>query len=231
MYFPLFYDPTFFLLIPAFIIAIYAQYKVKATFIKYNKQYASKGLTGSQVARELLQKQGIKDVAVREIAGNLSDHYDPRKKVLNLSKSVYSSSSLAAIGVAAHETGHAIQDATGYKLLAIRASLVPAANIGSSWGLPLAIFGFFLRSEFMIGLGLVIFMGALLFHLVTLPVEFNASNRAIDLLAKGGYLLNHELNGARKVLRAAAFTYVAATLVALANLLRIFMFFGMSRDD
>ncbi|MDI3546421.1 MAG: uncharacterized protein PWR10_73 [Halanaerobiales bacterium] len=231
MYFPFFYDPTFILLIPAFIIAIYAQFKVKATFNKYSQQYASRGLSGAEVARELLREQGINDVAVRQIGGHLSDHYDPGEKVLNLSREVYGSRSLAAIGVAAHEAGHAIQDATGYKPLAIRASLVPAANIGSSWGIPLAIFGFFLGSEFMVGLGLVIFIGALLFHLVTLPVEFNASNRAIRLLVDGGYLSGNELTGVKKVLRAAAFTYVAATLVALANLLRILMLFGMSRDE
>lgn len=231
MYFPFFYDPTIILIIPAFILAIYAQYKVKATFGKYSEKYSKSGLSGDEVARELLKKEGISDVAVRRITGRLSDHYDPREKVLNLSESVYGSRSLAAIGVAAHEAGHAIQDAKGYKPLAIRASLVPAANIGSSWGLPLAIFGFFLQSQFMIGLGLVIFIGAFLFHLVTLPVEFNASNRAIALLSRGGYLTGNELNGAKKVLRAAAFTYVAATLVALANLLRIVMLFGMGRDD
>ncbi len=231
MYFPFFYDPTMILIIPALILVIYAQIKVKGTYHKYSQVYARKGLTGAEVAKELLLQNNINDVAVKQIGGDLSDHYDPRKKELNLSRGVYSSNSLASIGVAAHEAGHAIQDARRYTPLNIRASLVPAANIGSSWGLPLAIFGFFFRSEFMIGLGLVLFIGAFLFHLVTLPVEFNASNRAIKLLAAGNYLNQAELDGAKKVLRAAAFTYVAATLVALANLLRILMLFGMTRDD
>lgn len=231
MYFPFFYTPGMIFLLPALIIAMYAQFKVNSTFNRYNRIYARSNLTGADVARKILVNKGIKDVAVQQIGGKLSDHYDPRKKVLNLSRDVYSSNSLAAIGVAAHEAGHAIQDAFGYKPLSIRASLVPAANIGSSWGLPLAIFGFFLNSQFMIGLGLVIFIGALLFHVVTLPVEFNASNRAIRILGQEGILGREELNGAKKVLRAAAFTYVAATLVALANLLRILMLFGISRDD
>ena len=145
--------------------------------------------------------------------------------------SAVAADSLAAIGVAAHEVGHAIQHAVNYRPLQIRASLVPAANIGANWGLPLAIIGFFINSGFMMNLGLVLFVGALLFHLVTLPVEFNASNRAIQLLDRGRYLSRQELGGTKKVLRAAAFTYVAATLVALANLFRILMLFGMRRDD
>lgn len=231
MYFPFFYDPTYILIIPAFILAIYAQYKVKSTFSKYSQQYSQSGLTGADIARKILEKNNINNVAVQQIQGSLTDHYDPRKKVLNLSQDVYGSSSLAAIGVAAHEAGHAIQDAKNYLPLSIRASLVPAANIGSSWGLPLAIFGFFLRSELMIGIGFLVFIAAFLFHLVTLPVEFNASNRAIGILDRSGYITGRELQGAKKVLQAAAFTYVAATLVALANLLRIAMLFGLSRDD
>ncbi|MFW6022488.1 MAG: zinc metallopeptidase [Halanaerobiaceae bacterium] len=231
MYFPFFYDPTFILIIPAFILAIYAQYKVKSTYGKYSNKYSNQGLTGADVARKILSDKGINDVSVQQIQGHLSDHYDPSKKVLNLSNDVYGSSSLAAIGVAAHEAGHAIQDASGYKPMNVRASLVPAANIGSRWGLPLAIFGFFLQSDFMMGAGLVLFVGAFLFHLITLPVEFNASNRAISILDKRGYLSNQELQGAKKVLQAAAFTYVAATLVALANLLRIVMLMGLGRDD
>lgn len=231
MFYPFFYDPTMIIIIPALILAVYAQFKVKSTYNKYSKIYSSSGLTGAEVARELLKKNDINNVSVQEIGGTLSDHYDPRKKVLNLSREVYAGNSLASIGVAAHETGHAIQDAVRYKPLIIRASLVPAANIGASWGLPLAIIGFFFNSDFMILLGLVLFTGALLFHLVTLPVEFNASNRAISLLDRGRYLSAQELLGSKKVLRAAAFTYVAATLVALANLLRILMLFGMRRRD
>lgn len=229
--YPFFYDPTMILIIPALILAIYAQYKVKSTFNKYSQVNSQRGMTADQVARELLKEKGITNVAVEPVQGSLSDHYDPRTKTLKLSGSVYGKSSLAAIGVAAHEAGHALQDAGNYLPLSIRASLVPAANLGASWGLPLAILGFFLQSQFMIGLGLVLFIGAFLFHLVTLPVEFNASSRAISLLSSGGYLTARELMGAKKVLQAAAFTYVAATLVALANLLRIFLLFGMRRDD
>ncbi len=232
MFFPYFYDPTFILILPAFILAIYAQMKVKSTFKKYSKIRSRRGLTGAEVAREILNNNGLTNVNVRKISGRqLGDHYDPRTKVLNLSKDVYNNNSLASIGVAAHEAGHAIQDARNYKPLSIRNSIVPAANIGSSWGLPLAIIGFFFQSQTMILLGLIIFLGAVVFHLVTLPVEFNASNRAISALSRGGYLNNQELKGAKKVLRAAAFTYVAATLVALANLFRILLLFGMGGDD
>jgi hypothetical protein len=177
-----------------------------------------------------LANNGISDVNVKQIGGKLSDHYDPKQKVLNLSQSVYSNNSIAAIGVAAHEAGHAIQDKVGYSPLSIRASLVPAANIGSSLGLPMAIFGFFIRADFLIMAGFVLFAAAFLFHLVTLPVEFNASNRAIANLKNNSFLTDKELKGAKKVLRAAAFTYVAATLVALANLLRILVLFNMSDD-
>ncbi|HLV09121.1 MAG TPA: zinc metallopeptidase [Halanaerobiales bacterium] len=231
MYFPFYYEPTMILIIPALILVIYAQIKVKGTYNKYSKVYARNGLTGAEVASKLLKENGIHDVNIKQIPGNLSDHYHPGKKELNLSRNVYGSSSLAAIGVAAHETGHAIQHDREYKPLSIRASLVPAANIGSNWGLPLAVIGYFIRADFMIGLGLVLFIAAFLFHLVTLPVEFNASNRAIALLSAGHYLNTKELKGAKKVLRAAAFTYVAATLMALANLLRILVLFGLSRDD
>ncbi len=229
--YPFFYDPTMILIIPALILAIYAQYKVKSTFNKYEQVNSQRGMTADQVAREILKEKGITNVAVEPFQGTLSDHYDPRTKTLKLSGRVYGKSSLAAIGVAAHEAGHALQDAGNYLPLSIRASLFPAANLGASWGLPLAILGFFLQSQFMIGLGLVLFIGAFLFHLVTLPVEFNASSRAISLLSSGGYLTARELMGAKKVLQAAAFTYVAATLVALANLLRILVLFGMRRDD
>ncbi len=234
MFFPFFYDPTIIIIIPAFLLAIYAQYKVKATYNKYSKIYSRQGLTGADIAREILKKKGINDVSVKQISGHLSDHYNPKEKVLNLSQDIFGNSSLAAIGIAAHEAGHAIQDAANYSPMNIRASLVPAANLGSRWGLPLAIIGFFFRSEmgqYMILAGLVLFFGAFLFHLVTLPVEFNASNRAIAILDRERYLSGEELSGAKKVLRAAAFTYVAATLVALANLLRILMLFGMGRDD
>src|SRR5690606_15069124 len=162
-------------------LAMYAQFRVRSTYGKYSQIYASSGMTGAEVARELLRQNGIYNVTVQQVGGYLTDHYDPTRKVVNLSPQVYHGDSLAAIGVAAHEVGHAIQHAVNYRPLQIRASLVPAANIGANWGLPLAIIGFFINSGFMMNLGLVLFVGALLFHLVTLPVEFNASNRAIQL--------------------------------------------------
>jgi len=228
---PFFFDPTMLILLPAVAIAIYAQYKVKSAYNKYSDIKSKSGFTGADIAQKLLKNNNINDVQVKRIEGDLNDHYDPKEKVLNLSDGVYGSNSLAAIGIAAHEAGHAIQDYDNYKPLSIRAKLVPAANIGSQAGLPLAIFGFFLQSQIMIGIGFVVFLAAVFFQIVTLPVEFNASNRAIQQLNQNSYLDSNELQGAKKVLRAAAFTYVAATLVAFANLLRIAMLFGMGRRD
>lgn len=226
-----FYDPTILMLIPVLLIAMYAQYKVKSTFNKYSKINSSINRTAADIVNDLLQKNEINDVSIKRIEGELSDHYDPKNKVLNLSQSIYNSRSIAAIGVAAHEAGHAIQDAKGYTPLKIRAKIVPAASIGSNWGLPLAIIGFFLQSQFMIALGFIMFLGAFIFHLVTLPVEFNASNRALTMLKRNDILNQKELRGAKKVLRAAAFTYVSATLVALVNLIRIAVLFGMGSDE
>lgn len=225
------YDPTIIMLIPVLIIAMYAQYKVKSTFNKYSRIDSNINKSASEIVREILHDNGIKDVSVNPIKGNLNDHYDPKNKKLNLSQNIYSSRSIAAIGVAAHEAGHAIQDFKGYRPLRFRATLVPAASIGSSWGLPLAIFGFFMQSQLMIVLGFFMFLGAFVFHLVTLPVEFNASNRALTLLKNNSYLNQEEIKGAKKVLRAAALTYVSATLVALVNLIRIVALFGMGRND
>ena len=226
-----FYDPTIIILIPVLIIAMYAQYKVKSTFNKYSKISTNVNMSAADIVRKLLEENGINDVSVQRIKGKLTDHYDPSKKVLNLSENIYNSNSVAAIGVAAHEAGHAIQDDKGYKPLKLRANLVPAASIGSSWGLPMAIIGFFLQTQFLIALGFIMFFGAFVFHLVTLPVEFNASTRALTMLKNNNILNTSELKGAKKVLRAAAFTYVSATLVALANLVRIVLLFGMGRND
>ncbi|HKL12704.1 MAG TPA: zinc metallopeptidase [Halanaerobiales bacterium] len=226
-----FYDPTILMLIPVLLIAMYAQYKVKSTFNKYSKINSNVNRTAADIVSELLSQNGINDVSIKKIQGELSDHYDPRDKVLNLSQSIYNSKSIAAIGVAAHEAGHAIQDAKGYTPLKIRAKIVPAASIGSNWGLPMAIIGFFLQSQVMIALGFIMFLGAFVFHLVTLPVEFNASNRALSMLKRNNILNQKELKGAKKVLRAAAFTYVSATLVALVNLIRIVVLFGLGSDE
>ncbi|MFO7823575.1 MAG: zinc metallopeptidase [Cyclobacterium sp.] len=226
-----FYDPTIIILIPALLIAMYAQYKVKNTFKKYSEVLSNSNKTAAEIAQDLLFKNDINDINVKKIKGNLNDHYDPKNKVLNLSEGIYGSKSVAAIGIAAHEAGHAIQDARGYTPLKIRAKIVPAASIGSSWGLPLAIVGFFLQSQTMIALGFIMFLGALIFHLITLPVEFDASNKALTLLKRNNILNNDELKGAKKVLRAAAFTYVSATLIAIVNLVRIVLLFGMGRND
>ena len=228
--FPFFFDPTIIIIIPALLLAGYAQYKVKHTFSKYNEIKLNSNLTGAEAARKILSNNNLENVEIRKTDGKLSDHYDPKNKTLNLSNDVYSNRSIAAVGVAAHEVGHAIQDKKDYKPLSLRASLVPAANIGSSFGLPLAVFGFFIRADFLIMTGFVLFSAAFLFHLVTLPVEFNASNRAISNLKNTGLLTESEINGAKKVLKAAAFTYVATTLVALANMLRILLLAGMGDD-
>lgn len=231
MYFPFFYDPTMILIIPALLIAMYAQMKVKGTFNKYLQIRSKSGLTGAEVARQLLAARGLSNVRVEQTRGHLTDHYDPRDKTIKLSPEVYQGSSLASLGVAAHETGHAFQDASEYGPLKFRNNLVPVANLGSQWGLPLGVLGFFFGNEWMIEIGILFFLGAVLFHLVTLPVEFNASNRAIKLLQGHGILSSQEIAGARKVLNAAAFTYVAAALVSVVHLLRLLMLFGLARDD
>ena len=228
--YPFFFDPTMIVLLPAILIAFYAQYKVKNTFNKYNEVQITSNLTGADAARKILTRNNLDNVEIKKTDGKLSDHYDPKNKTLNLSSDVYNNNSIAAVGVAAHEVGHAIQDKENYRPLSLRASLVPAANIGSSFGLPLAIFGFFIRADFLIMTGFVLFSAAFLFHLVTLPVEFNASNRAISNLKSTDLLTETEIKGAKKVLKAAAFTYVATTLVALANMLRILLLAGMGDD-
>lgn len=231
MFFP-FFDPTFFILIPALLISMYAQYKVKSTFNKYLDVAASRGYTGAEVAKDILQQKGVRNVTVERAEGSLSDHYDPRSKTVRLSPEVYDGRSLASLGVAAHETGHAVQHAVEYLPLNIRHTLLPVANFGSKLGLPLGVFGFiFFKSQFMVHLGLIIFSGALLFQIVTLPVEFNASARAIEFLRNGDYLAHDEVKPTKKVLNAAAFTYVAAVLVSIGHMLRLLMMASMLDDN
>ncbi|AGB40850.1 putative Zn-dependent protease [Halobacteroides halobius DSM 5150] len=230
--FPFFYDPTMIIIIPFILFSVYAQYKVKSTFNKYLSVTARTNKSGADIARELLRKEGVSDVTVEQTQGRLSDHYDPRSKTLRLSSDVYRGSSLAAIGVAAHETGHAIQDATEYSPLKVRHSLFPVANFGSQLGPILAVVGFlFFKSQFLVGLGILFFLGAVLFQIITLPVEFNASNRALKLLQQYNFLNRDEAKGTKKVLNAAALTYVASTLVAIGHLLRLVMMFGMMDED
>lgn len=230
MFYPFFYDPTFLLLIPALILAFYAQSKVQSTFRKYLRVPSSSGLTGAQVARMLLDRHGLYDVPVEQIGGMLTDHYDPKARVMRLSHQVYQSSSLAAIGVAAHETGHAIQHAEQYVPLGIRNNLFPVASIGSQMAFPLFFIGLIFASGFLMDLGIWLFVAALAFQVVTLPVEFNASSRAIRLLEGTGILTRAEVPKARAVLSAAALTYVAAAAMAAMQLLRLLILRG-SRDD
>lgn len=223
-------------LIPLFILAfafsLYAQFKVTSTFKKYSRIQATSIRSGAQVARDILDKNHLHDVPVEMIHGHLSDHYDPRARVLRLSPEVYQGRSLAALGVAAHEAGHAIQHATAYIPLNLRNTFFPVAQIGSQFALPLFFIGFiFGGNTTMMNLGILLFSAAVAFSILTLPVEFNASSRALTLLDSEGYLSRGpELNGAKKVLSAAAMTYLAATAVALLQLLRLLVLRG-GRDD
>ena len=218
MYFDYYY---LILVVPALLISVFAQIKVKSTFSKYAKKMSEKNITGTQAAAYLLKVNGITDVKLGRIKGNLTDHYDPSDKTLRLSDSTYNSTSIAAIGVAAHETGHAIQHAKKYFPLVFRRILVPIANIGSSAGPWLAILGIVMSFPLLTDIGILLFAGAVLFYLVTLPVEFNASNRALKILKQNNVLSSDELKGVKKVLSAAAMTYVASALVAMANFLRL----------
>jgi len=226
----LWYDPTFLILIPALILAAYAQWKVQSTFRRYAEVRAGAGYTGAQVAAELLHRQGITDVKVEPIPGMLADHYDPRTKVLRLSPEVYGSDSLAAVGVAAHETGHALQHRDGYAPLAIRSAIVPAATLGTNAAWILFLLGLALGRPGLMDLGILVFLGYVLFALVTLPVEFNASNRAVALLQGQGLVLPQEAQGVRAVLNAAALTYVAAAMMAILQLARLVLLRNARRD-
>lgn len=226
-----FFDPTMIILIPAVILSAWAQYRVSSTFNKYSKVANSNGIRGCDVARKILNDNGLYNVQIEAVRGNLSDHYDPSSKVVRLSESVYGSTSLAALGVAAHEVGHAIQDATDYSPLRWRAALVPVANFGSSFSWILLIIGILLSSMDLAMIGVILFGAVLLFQLVTLPVEFNASSRAMEALAGGGFLVGNEVNGAKKVLNAAALTYVAAVIMSLLQLLRMLAIVFMSNRD
>lgn len=225
-----FWDPTMILLIPALLLAFYAQYKVRSTYNKYSKIQNARGLTGYDAARHLLQINGIYDVEVEEVEGVLSDHYDPRDKTVRLSTENYRGASLAGVAVAAHEVGHVIQHATGYVPLKIRHSILPVTNLGSMAAFPLFFIGFLFGAPILMDLGIVFFAGVVLFHLVTLPVEFNASNRAMKQLVNHGLLARQEASAAKKVLNAAALTYVATTAVAAMHLIRLVMLRGLADE-
>ena len=225
------FDSTFLFLIPAIALAIYAQFKVQSTFRRYSEVPSGTGYTGAQVAAELLRRRGITDVKVEAVQGMLGDHYDPRTKVLRLSPDVYGSNSLAAIGVAAHEAGHAVQHREGYTALALRSAIVPVATIGTSAAWLLFIIGWITSSPNLVNIGILLFLGYIAFAVITLPVEFNASNRAVALLQGEGFVLPQEAQGVRAVLNAAALTYVAAAAMAISQLLRMLVLRGRMSDD
>lgn len=224
----------FWFMVPALVISLYAQFKVSSTFSKYSKVRNSRGLTGADAANRVLAQNGVTGVEVERVSGDLTDHFDPRTNVIRLSDSVYSSTSVAAVGVAAHEAGHAVQHANGYAPMNIRKALVPVTNIGSTLSMPLIFIGLLLpvQYDFVVNLGIALFSLAVLFQVITLPVEFDASRRAIATLEQGGTLCGEELTGAKKVLTAAAMTYLAATFTAVMSLLRLLLIVaGRRRDD
>jgi uncharacterized protein len=227
-----YWDYTMFLILPALVLALYAQAKVRGAYSKYGKVFASSGITGAEAAHRILQTGGAGEVAVEKVAGQLTDHYDPRKKVLRLSEGVYGNTSIAALGIAAHEAGHALQHASGFAPLSLRNAIYPVASIGSTLAFPLFFIGFLMSSKgpsVLMDIGILLFAGAVAFSVITLPVEFNASKRAVALLGERGFLVGGELDGARKVLSAAALTYVASTAMAVMQLLRMFLM-RSSRD-
>ena len=225
-----FYDRTFIILIPGFLLALYAQWKVQSTFNRYSEIRAGNGQTGAQVAAELLRRQGITDVTIEQVSGRLTDHYDPRTKTLSLSPDVYAGDSLAAVGVAAHETGHALQHRDGYRPLALRSAIVPAATLGTNAAWLLFLLGAVTGMARLMDVGIVLFLGYVAFSLITLPVELNASNRAVAVLQGQGLVAPQEASGVRSVLNAAALTYVAAAAVAVLNLLRLLVIRQSRRD-
>ena len=232
--YPMFYgfDRTYLLVLVAAIFSMWASARVNSTYSKYAKVRSMQGLTGAEAAQRILYYAGLSNIRVEHVSGNLTDHYDPKSKVLRLSDSTYSSASVAAIGVAAHECGHAIQDAEGYSPLRLRSTLVPAANLGSRLGIPIILLGVLLGSNYtLVQVGIWVFSLAVLFQLVTLPVEFNAYNRAMRILGDRGMLGQEELGMCKKVLSAAAMTYVAAAASSIIQLLRLVLLFGRRRDD
>lgn len=231
------FDWTYFVLVlPFVIISVWASANVNSTFNKYAKQISRRQITGAEAAQRVLFNNGVTNVRIERVSGNLTDHFDPRTNVIRLSDSVYNSTSTAAIGVACHEAGHAVQYATGYGPIKARAAILPVANIGSQLAIPLIIIGVLLAAfgtymPALIYIGIACFSFSLIFQLVTLPVEFNASNRALAAIEQADILSADEMKGARKTLRAAALTYVAAAAASLAQLLRLIILFGGGRDN
>ena len=225
-----FYDATYILVLIGALLSMWASARVNSTYKKYAQVRSASGLTGAEAARRILNGAGIYDVRIEHISGNLTDHYDPRSKILRLSDSVYGSSSVSAIGVAAHECGHAIQHARGYAPLAIRSAIVPVVNFASRISMPLILFGLILGYVQLAQIGVILFSAVLIFQLVTLPVEFNASRRALNILESTNILYGDENTGARRVLRAAALTYVASALATALQLFRLILLTNRRRD-
>lgn len=229
---PYYYSANFYYLVlvmPMIIFSLIASVKVKSAFNKYSKVFSQRGLTGAQAAEEVLKFHGITNVAIQHVAGELTDHYDPKANVIRLSDKVYNSTSVASIGVACHEAGHAAQYAEGYSPVKIRSVIYPTCSIGSKVGFPLAFLGLVFSFDFLVTLGIALFGLAVLFQVLTLPVEFNASRRAIKVIDEIGVLRDDEIRGAKKVLTAAALTYVASLAVSLANLLRLILLSNRNR--
>ncbi|MGI6005873.1 MAG: zinc metallopeptidase [Ruminococcus sp.] len=233
MLYPFYFDPTYFLVIIGAILCLIASARVRSTYSRYQRVRSTSGLTGREAAQRILYYSGIQDVRIEHVSGSLTDHYDPRSKVLRLSDSTYGSCSVAAVGVAAHECGHAIQHARGYAPLSFRSALVPVANFGSTIAWPLIILGFLFNNEtsqLLINIGILAFSLAVLFQIVTLPVEFNASGRALRILGETGMLQSEELSMTKKVLSAAALTYVASAAAAILQLLRLVLLSNRRND-
>lgn len=225
------FDPTMILVLIGAMLSVWASSRVNSTFRRYSQVRSMTGMTGAEAAKRILNSQGIYDVTIRPVRGNLTDHFDPRTKTVNLSEAVYHSTSVAAIGVAAHECGHAIQHDVGYAPLKLRSAFVPVANFGSKLSMPLLLLGLFMGMGSLVNLGIWMFVLAILFQVITLPVEFNASRRALRLLGDTGILYDDEVKDTRKVLSAAALTYVAAVAASVLQLFRLLILFGGRRDD
>lgn len=230
---PFYYYDYYYLIlvVPALLISLWAQFKVSSTFNRYNNVFSRRGYTAAQIARTILDANGLQNVRIEHVTGKLTDHYDPRANVIRLSDSVYDSTSVAAIGVAAHESGHAVQYAVGYSPIKLRNAVIPLTNIGSTLSMPLLLLGLIFSFRPLVIGGILLFSLVALFQLITLPVEFNASNRALQILQTGNYLSDEELVSARKTLSAAAMTYVAALLVSLMQLLRLILLYGRRNKD
>jgi len=225
----MYFDATYLILIPAILFSLWAQSQVKNTYARYSQEFA--GLTGAEAARMVLEMNGVNGVTIEPVAGELTDHFDPKSNTIRLSQGVYDVTSVAAVGVAAHEAGHAVQYAVGYSPIKIRTAIIPVTQIGSYLSWPLLLIGLLMGSETLAMAGVLLFCAVVAFQLVTLPVEFNASNRALEALGASGYLKEEQLDGAGKVLRAAAMTYVAALAQAVSQLLRLLLIANRNRRD